>query len=238
MQRERVTEFEVGWLVGFLEGEGSVNLVINSRKNRTQTLRVIPKVVWTNSDKAMIDKANDILYRLGVDSTTTTVNPRNNPKGLVKTASKVMYYINVWGIDRLIVLLGQIDGRVVGEKSERITRLHRFIKRRRDLAGRLQMQNNFRYDKVDIDLMLDFLKLTRCRNFDKIARMLEDYTADSRYDNRELGIRPPALNERICSVPGCFRRHYALGYCSRHWQQYRAGNVMPIPPQRSRTKCS
>lgn len=31
---------------------------------------------------------------------------------------------------------------------------------------------------------------------------------------------------RICSIEGCGRKHYALGYCNTHWKHYKTGKII------------
>ncbi|WP_147383928.1 hypothetical protein [Noviherbaspirillum sedimenti] len=233
--KARVSGLDIGWLIGFLEGEGSICLLVNRRKNRTQTLRVVPKVIWTNCDYAMIEKCVDILKRMGVDSVVPEKNPRNNPNGLVKNGSKAIYYVNVWGLSRIGRLFSFIGGRIVGEKAERVDVLHRFIQRRLALAEKLQLKH-LHYDQVDVKLMLEFLVLTKCRSIERVTRLLEAYTSNARYADRSTDLSEfAAPGERSCSLPDCNRKHYGLGYCSRHWQQHRAGIELPSPPERTKS---
>ena len=39
---------------------------------------------------------------------------------------------------------------------------------------------------------------------------------------------------RLCSIPGCDQKHYAKGYCSKHWQRWRS-NGDPYLAKRPRT---
>jgi hypothetical protein len=219
----RVSEIDIGWLVGFLEGEGSICLTINRRKNRTQTQRVAPKVIWTNTDHKMIQKCVNILERMDVGRSQVSKNARKNPNGLVKNGSKTIYYVNVVGISQVGRLFSFIAGRIVGEKAARVDVLHRFIQRRLALAEKLQLQH-LHYDQVDVNLMLEFLALTKCRNIEQVTGLLDAYTSNARYSDRSADLSEFAVpGQRSCSVPNCERKHYGLGYCSRHWQQHRAG---------------
>jgi len=218
-----VDEFDVGWLVGFLEGEGSICLTINRRKNRTQTLAVSPRVIWTNCDYEMIQKCVNILDGIGVNRSQISQNARNNPNGLVKNGSKTIYYVYVMGLSHVGHLFSVIAGRVVGEKAARVEALNRFIQRRLALAEKLQ---HVHYDQVDVNLMLEFLALTKSRNIERINRLLEAYTSNARYADRLADLSEfAAPGQRSCSVPNCKRKHYGLGYCNRHWQQHRAGTL-------------
>jgi hypothetical protein len=218
-----VSEIDVGWLVGFLEGEGSICLTINRRKNRTQTLRVAPKVIWTNCDNKIIQRCVNILERMGVDRCLISANARNNPNGLVKNGSKTIYYVSVEGLARIARLFSFIAGKLAGEKAERVDVLHRFIQRRLALAEKLQ---HLHYDQFDVNLMLKFLALTKSKNIEHVKCLLEAYTSNARYADRSTDLSEfAAPGQRCCSVPNCGRKHYGLGYCSRHWQQHRAGKL-------------
>jgi hypothetical protein len=116
-----ICERDIGWLIGFLEGEGSICLGVSRRKNPTQTLRVTPKVIWTNCDHAMIEKCIDILERMGVGRSKVTKNARNNPNGLVKNGSKTIYYVSVCGFSRVARLLSFIRGDIHGENQNELT---------------------------------------------------------------------------------------------------------------------
>lgn len=232
--RVEVSEFDIGWMIGFLEGEGSICMTVNRRKNRPQTLRVTPKVIWTNCDDAMIEKCKAILKAMGVDQCSVRENSRNNPNGLVKNGSKPISYVTVSGLSRIGRLFSFIDGRVVGEKAERVAVLHRFVQRRLALVEKLQLRH-LHYDQVDVELMLKFLRLTKCRSIERVTSLLETYTANARYADRLTDLSEfAAPGARSCSLPDCNRKHYGLGYCSRHWQQHRSGIELPSPPQRTR----
>lgn len=221
----RVSQRDIGWLIAFLEGEGSVCLTISRRNNRTHTLRVTPKVIWTNCDQKMIQKCVDILERMGVDHSQVSKNARNNPNGLVKNGSKPIYYVTVVGMSRVGRLFSFIAGHVVGEKAARVDVLHRFIRRRLALAEKLQLQH-LHYDQVDVNLMLEFLALTKCKKIEQVTRILQAYTSNARYADRSADLSEfAAPGQRSCLVLNCNRKHYGRGYCSRHWQQYRAGTL-------------
>jgi hypothetical protein len=83
--------------------------------------------------------------------------------------------------------------------------------------------------------MLDFLTLTNCRDFHRVTRLLKTYISGARYADRSNEISEfAAPGKRRCTVPDCKRKHYGLGYCSRHWQQHHAGIELPSPPVRTK----
>ena len=55
-----VTDFEIGWLAGIVDGEGTVAFSVYPRQEGGKTLqevRVKPQVIITNTDKALIERA-------------------------------------------------------------------------------------------------------------------------------------------------------------------------------------
>lgn len=186
-QQQTVSEFEVGWLAGFLEGEGSICLQIHQRESsRKQNLRVTPKVIFTNSDLGIIERCVSILDRLGIGKWVHHTNPRNNQNGLVKKASKEMHYIHVSGFKRIHRLLALFRGKLAGNKNVRCEVLFRFVDRRLKLSEQTRMQQNFHYDGVDVAAMLEFLKLTASPNYKHIAGMLNEYTQGTHSKKRVM----------------------------------------------------
>lgn len=185
-QQQTVSDFEIGWLAGIIEGEGSIVLPIHKRvvgkteKGRRQNLRVTPRIIITNTDKALIEKCVSILDRFGVGKWVRHTKPNNITHGkLINKSFKEITYIYIDGFKRMQKLLNVLAPHFGGEKKARIDILLEFINRRMDTAERTERQQNFQYDKGDIELMLKFLKLTRTHNYDKIAGMLNEFTHDA-----------------------------------------------------------
>ena len=172
-QQETATAFEIGWLSGILEGEGSICLLVNRRKDRTQVLRIRPSVIFTNSDSLLIERCVSILTKLGVGKYVMHTRPN---KGSFTNSTKDMTYIYVSGFKRVKKLLEILRQCLFGEKKYRLEALLNFINRRLKKSDITGKKMNFRYDKEDVDNILDFLKLTRSKNIPSISRLLRDYT--------------------------------------------------------------
>jgi len=61
MVNQQATQFELGWLMAFLEGEGSLGLYWN--KVRKQ---IYPSMVFVNTERPLLEKCGKILGKLGV----------------------------------------------------------------------------------------------------------------------------------------------------------------------------
>jgi len=170
-QQETASAYEIGWLSGILEGEGSICLQVNRRKDRTQVLRVTPKVIITNSDKSLIEKCVSILTKLGVGKYVIHTKPNN---GSFTNSTRDMTYIHISGLKRVKKLLEILV--LFGEKDIRSFALKRFISRRLEKSEETGKKTNFHYDNEDIKNIISFMKLTRSKNIPSISRLLRDYT--------------------------------------------------------------
>jgi len=185
-QQQTVNDFEIGWIAGLIEGEGSICLHIHKRNGRSQNIRVTPRVIVTNTDKEMIEKYINILDRLNIGKWVRHTKP-NNVSTLFKLNGKKtnkfkdITYVHVDGFKRLSKLLPLIAPHIAGEKKIRAELLIKFISNRIRKSELYKVARNFRYDQEDVDIMLDFLSHTNSPNIDKISRMLNEYTYGKRY---------------------------------------------------------
>lgn len=87
---QQATPYELGWLIGLIEGEGSVGLYFNSARKQIQ-----PRLTITNTDKQLIDFAADIIRKVGI-------NPFiYNRRGMIlKPHWKTRFDIQMEGIKR------------------------------------------------------------------------------------------------------------------------------------------
>ena len=159
-QQQTVSDFEVGWLAGIIEGEGSICLQIHRRNSRIQALRVTPKVIITNSDKDLMEKVAKILESIGIGKWVNHTKP-NNVSTLFKLNGKKtpkfreMTYIHVSGMKRILALLKQIEPCIFGEKKERAQLLIKFIERRFEKSELFRCAGNYHYDEEDVANMLE-----------------------------------------------------------------------------------
>ena len=187
-QQQTVSDVEIGWLGGFLEGEGSICLQIHRRSakegRKTGTIRVTPKVIFTNTDRGMIDACVSILTRLGVGKYVCHSKP-NNTKLCPKT-SKEIHYVHISGMKRIKRLLDVLSPCLYGAKRSRCERLLLFVNRRLDQAECFDVGMNYKYDAEDVRLILDFIKNSQSKQYDHISRMLNEHTRDALHTKRAM----------------------------------------------------
>ena len=103
-------DFELGWLTGLIDGEGSFTLRIHVRKTKTagERPRFSPQMTITNTDEAFINRACGILHELGIGF----YRQKRQKGGKNKVQYEVMIYAN-----GLRMLLPKIVNRL-GKKRE------------------------------------------------------------------------------------------------------------------------
>ena len=174
--QQTVSDLERGWLAGIIEGEGSIVLTLtkqHAKRIAGVPMRVDPRVIITNTDGVLIEKCLSVINRLGVGG--WVVHTRPNNVGLVKRPSKDITYIYIQGFKRVHKLLKEISPCFFGAKKERCDVLMRFMSKRLSTGGRGKV-----YDDEDVGLMLEFLRLSKTKNYEKIAGMLNEHTRDAR----------------------------------------------------------
>lgn len=189
-QQQTVSDFEVGWMTGLIEGEGTVSLTICKRNGRGQQIRVIPRVIVANSDVAIIEKYLDILGRMGIGKYVRRTKPNNLKVSKlfamqgIRTNFRDITTVYVEGFKRMLRLLTTVTQHMVGEKKLRASLLLKFIQKRVSGAEQTGKTSNYLYDNDDVALMLEFLDLTKSPNKAKIAGMLNEHTQEARREIR------------------------------------------------------
>ena len=174
--QQTVSDLELGWLAGIIEGEGSIVLQVSKRMSRMQQIRLEPRVIITNTDMQIIERCSEILQKLGIGKWIMHKKPNNAKYGaLVGKSYKEIAYLHITGFKRVSKLVGIMRRVMAGEKKVRCEALGNLIFHRMAHGGK-----NRPYDEKDIELILKFLSLTRTRNFEKIAGMLNEHTRDGR----------------------------------------------------------
>ncbi len=79
-QQERLSEAELGWIAGIIDGEGSITINVNSTHRS-----VYPRIWISSSDKEIINKSADILGKIKVKFSSKWKQPKGNrrPHGYI-----------------------------------------------------------------------------------------------------------------------------------------------------------
>lgn len=130
MDNQQVTQAELGWLAGIIDGEGWIGFTICNDKRR---LRKNNKIVFgvqiaiNNTDKAIVDKAASLFRKLGVNPYERVSKPVR--KG--KTGNRKAYYsIATKHMRKCGRVLSPLLPYLVGNKQERARIMLTFIESR------------------------------------------------------------------------------------------------------------
>lgn len=130
---QEVTHFEIGWLAGLVDGEGSIAFYFSRRKdgNGGFTRRSSPsyRVYIINSDMAILNKAKDILIRLGITflSIREKAATKKQREGSFKF-TKPCYALDVSRRKDVELYLNTIIDHLQGYKKVQATKLLEFFR--------------------------------------------------------------------------------------------------------------
>lgn len=171
----------VGWLAGIVDGEGTVSLTISRRANRSQMIRTAPKVIIANTDPGIIDRCLLAFKQIGVGHYAQNVRrPAGHVIGVPVEKFKPVVVLEVTGLKRVQTLLNAIRPFLAGEKATRADLLQKFIAGRIGYAASSKKAHNMAYRKEDVDNALAFLRVTKTKNIDHIAKILNEHTREMR----------------------------------------------------------
>jgi hypothetical protein len=113
MDNQQVTQIEIGWLAGFVDGEGYIG--ISEYKTRNHKVSYSCAIQVSNTDEAMILRAQKIIQKMGVNPYIRThgYGKRNKPK------SKIVYVLIIHRMNKIIPVLEIINSHLTGMKKER-----------------------------------------------------------------------------------------------------------------------
>ena len=169
----------VAWLAGIIDGEGTVSLSINKR--RKQMIRSTPKVIIGNTDQGIIDKCVEAITMIGVGKYLRIKRPApRRVCGVMVKEFKQVTTIEVGGFKRVRTLLLAVQPWLAGEKAKRAELLLTFIEGRIGYAESSKKAQNVTYRQEDVDNALAFLRVTRTKHIDDIAKILNEHTREIR----------------------------------------------------------
>jgi len=144
---QQATQFELGWLMAFLEGEGSLGLYWN-----TERRQIYPTMTFVNTERPLLERCGGILNKLGVGH--FFYHHKMNGK-LAHWKDRMDVHVN--GIKRLHRLLELIlplwDTHTV--KRDRAKLVFEFCKSR--LSN--PVPENGRYTNREFELLEQFIRL-------------------------------------------------------------------------------
>jgi hypothetical protein len=178
-----VSEAEMGWLAGIIDGEGTIVLFVGFRKGGKLNT-ASPQVIIGNTEKVMIEKVADIYGRLGVGVHIYHHEPKSacGVPGRVLSKYKTMYHASVVGFQRTQKLLTVISPYLITVKRQKAEAVLRFIEQRgkkifKDGKFRCGQFQGSKYDIDDLTMIRDIVASgSRSKKLPLIEGLLRDYT--------------------------------------------------------------
>ena len=132
MRDQQATDFEIGWLAGIVDGEGWLGLSVSSRPSAANqpVERLIfarPELRIGNTDPAIIDRAIDILRKIGINPYRRSVMPPGKRRLMHECSCKHMTGVGT--------VLHVIHEQLTGNKQERSSLILEFIALRQSNPG-------------------------------------------------------------------------------------------------------
>lgn len=173
-----VTDVEIGWLAGIIDGEGTIAFSVYSAP-RYRDIRVKPQIIVTNTDRPLIERVSQIMGRLGVGAHFQTREQRH-PEGFKAVRYRPLHVVNVSGFKRTLRLLPFIIPYLVTSKKEKGELVLRYMQQR--LAKTAARGRWASLDIEDVTLMLEIVRFSgetsgkgpKAKNIDAIERLLRD----------------------------------------------------------------
>jgi hypothetical protein len=175
-QQETVKDTELAWLAGFLDSDGSVQLTM-PQANKACKKRVIN--VWvdfSNSDILIIEKATEILGKMGIPFHIATKHVKPIYKqdgGKFLPRKEICLAVRLGKLTSVLKLLGQLVEYMAGNKAAHSRIIMKYCEQRIP-KGRTK------YDMEDLIIAKEFFE-TRVdkvaqRNLLHLDGLLNDYT--------------------------------------------------------------
>lgn len=121
---QQATREEIGWLAGIIDGEGYMGFnVTNDRRRSRASVLITPCLHISNTDEAIILKAQAIMRKLGV-------NPYIRATKANSKIRKDQYRLQTKHMAKMKVILGAVRDHLTGNKQQRADLILEFIQLR------------------------------------------------------------------------------------------------------------
>lgn len=103
-QQERISEFDLGWLIGLIDGEGCFTLKKHDKKGK---IAYSPVITITNTKMKIIEKAGNLIKKLGLSFHLFS-----------NISVKIYYRIEITGMRRVKRFLDEIINKLECRKDQ------------------------------------------------------------------------------------------------------------------------
>lgn len=165
--QQEVSEVQLAWLAGLLNGDGCFSLTFRRRDGR---LKCDLSLTLTQCDPAIVERADDLINKLGVTPGISEYEPSG-------AGIRTKWNMRISKMAHILAVIDAVLPYMVGEKSAQAKLMKRYIERRlpftdhsmRVSAGKLED------DRESIEIASDFYKARRLDVPQELAQVLRDY---------------------------------------------------------------
>ena len=172
-----VSEVDIGWLAGIIDGEGSVSLAFGYVRNGRLN-NMSPRIEIGNTDKELLEKFVRIVKSLGGGIYMTRKKESNQSKLVKKKKGrgfKPLYYAKAVGFKRTKKILDIVLPHLTGEKKLRATLILKFIDTRIGKSDGIGGKH-YQYDYEDISNAIEVAKTMNTKFMPVLKGLLRDCT--------------------------------------------------------------
>lgn len=159
-QQESVSSFDLGWLIGAIDGEGCVGITIRSRRTERVKPTFKPHVQISNCDYSFIERCVRILTVMHIPH-YVSFSRNKNPK------RRDSWQVCIAGLKRVMKILPLIADHLCGEKREKAVLIMEFCN------SRLTRNKHWDYTPREIEV---YEHLSSLNKKGRKNTLLNDYT--------------------------------------------------------------
>lgn len=133
---QKVTDFEVGWLAGLIDGDGTISVYVRqpSPHHKSRAGAIIPHITITNCNPDLVECLHDLLNRIGVGHHIVWRKAeRHYPSegGHPIKRREDIAHISMHGMKRVEKALDVVGNFLIGKKPQALL-VREFIRYRKD----------------------------------------------------------------------------------------------------------
>ena len=153
-----ITDLELGWLAGIIDGEGTIAFSVYSRDDsKPEWVRVKPQVLVTGTEKLVIERAVELMRKLGAGAHFQTREQRD-PRGFQSADRyKPLHVATAAGFKRSAAILRVIIPHLFSVKRQKAEMVLSYIDQR---LAKTAVDHKAPHDREDLALVVSIVKFS------------------------------------------------------------------------------
>jgi hypothetical protein len=175
-QQATLTDANIAWLAGIIEGEGSLAMNAYDRKDRGSNLKVQTSIMVYNTDAGIINQVLAVIDSMGVSYYVKEreQKPMKHEGGYYMPTSSMLCVL-VKSLSNSVKLLTAIRPWLYGDKAARADIMLRYLTRRvAKIEANGGNHRNLKMDAEDFSSVAEFYTITKRSNPNTVKRVLNE----------------------------------------------------------------